>query len=182
MIPSNSPYSYISAIPFKPRHIEEALELYGLKETPGEASNPKIIAWDEEIGYKGIYSKDSTPWCGLFVAVCLHRAGRPLLDSADKYNVLRALQWANWGVPVSPAMFGDLLVFQREGGGHVGFYVGEDEVCYHVLGGNQSDMVNVTRIAKARLVASVRPPYNNQPESVRRIWLSAKGDVSTNEK
>lgn len=182
MIPANSPYNFINALPFKPRHIEEALKLYGLKEAAGNADTPDIIAWDEEVGYKGIYSKDSTPWCGLFVAICLHRAGRKLLESSDKYSILRALKWAEWGVPVTPAMFGDLLVFQREGGGHVGFYVGEDDVCYHVLGGNQSDMVNVARIAKTRCVAICRPPYNNQPESVKRIWLDAKGTISTNEK
>jgi hypothetical protein len=46
-----------------------------------------------------------------------------------------------------------VLVFQRPGGGHVGFYVGEDATAYHVLGGNQGDAVTIARIAKARCVA-----------------------------
>jgi hypothetical protein len=52
---------------------------------------------------------------------------------------------------------GAVLVFEREGGGHVGFYVGEDGTSYHVIGGNQGDAVSVARIAKTRLVASRWP-------------------------
>lgn len=181
MVPANSPYSFLNTTAFLPRHVQEALKLFGTKEMAGTADNKDIIAWDEEIGRPGIYSKDSTPWCGLFVALCLFRAGRPLLDSKDKYDILRALKWADWGVPIAGPMLGDLLVFAREGGGHVGFYIGEDEVCYHVLGGNQSDAVTITRIAKTRLVAACRPEYNNQPASVKKILLSTKGSISTNE-
>ena len=36
-------------------------------------------------------------------------------------------------------MLGDILTFKRNGGGHVGLYVGEDKDCYHVLGGNQGN-------------------------------------------
>jgi len=35
--------------------------------------------------------------------------------------------------------------------GHVGFYAGEDATHYHVLGGNQSDSISITRIRKTRL-------------------------------
>lgn len=47
-------------------------------------------------------------------------------------------------------MLGDALTFKRNGGGHVGIYVGEDSTCYHVLGDNQSNMVCITRIEKTR--------------------------------
>ena len=64
-----------------------------------------------------------------------------------------------------------------------GGYVGEDAECYHVLGGNQSDMVNVARIAKTRLFKARRTPWSvAQPKQVRQIFLDAKGKVSTNEK
>lgn len=46
-----------------------------------------------------------------------------------------------------------MLVFDRAGGGHVGFYVGEDLTSYHVLGGNQGDRVSIMRLEKSRCVA-----------------------------
>jgi hypothetical protein len=49
------------------------------------------------------------------------------------------------------------LVFKREGGGHVGFYLGEDASSYQVLGGNQDDAVSVARLPKTRLIASRCP-------------------------
>jgi hypothetical protein len=42
-------------------------------------------------------------------------------------------------------------VFTRSGGGHVGLYVGEDATHYHVLGGNQANLVSIMRLAKGRL-------------------------------
>ena len=68
-----------------------------------------------------------------------------------------------------------------KGGGHVGLYIADDESCYHVLGGNQSNQVNIIRIAKDRLVAIRRPIYNIQPENVRRIEMAATGELSANE-
>ncbi|MEG8021785.1 hypothetical protein [Sphingomonas aerolata] len=67
--------------------------------------------------------------------------------------------WASWGSRLRPERLapGAVLVFDRPGGGHVGFYVGEDATAYHVLGGNQSNAVTVTRIAKGRLTASRWP-------------------------
>ena len=48
-----------------------------------------------------------------------------------------------------------VMVFWREslasGKGHVGFYAGEDDSAYQVLGGNQSDKVCLTWVAKNRL-------------------------------
>ena len=76
---------------------------------------------------------------------------------------------------------GDVLVFSRNGGGHVGFYVGEDTTHYHVLGGNQSDSVNIARIAKNRLFGIRRAEYNNKPKGVIKVILDADGAVSTNE-
>jgi hypothetical protein len=79
-------------------------------------------------------------------------------------------------------MLGDILTFKRNGGGHVGFYVGEDKTHYHVLGGNQSNQVNVMRLAKSRLTQARRTAWKvAQPASVRKVYLEAKGTISTNE-
>jgi cell wall-associated NlpC family hydrolase len=79
-------------------------------------------------------------------------------------------------------MFGDVLTFRRNGGGHVGIYVGEDDVCYHVLGGNQSNMVNITRIEKKRCAGIRRTNWRiKQPSNVRVIKVNASGFISKNE-
>jgi hypothetical protein len=52
----------------------------------------------------------------------------------------------------------------RAGFGHVGLYVGEDYGAFHVLGGNQSVVVTITRIARDRCIAirrSVRTAVQN---------------------
>lgn len=161
-----------------PKMLVEALKLYGTKEQPGTGDNPEILAWAGETGLKQTYSNDSIPWCGLFMAVVCKRAGKEFPQ-----NPLWALNWQKFGLPTKIAMLGDVLVYKRESGGHVGIYVGEDKYNYHTLGGNQSDAVTITRIAKARLVAIRRPVYSiGQPHNVRVIKLSATGTISTNEK
>ena len=79
------------------------------------------------------------------------------------------------------ASLGDVLVFVRRGGGHVGIYVGDDGTHYHVLGGNQGNAVSIIRIAKARCIAVRRFYRIAPPANVRPIRLAASGPVSTNE-
>ena len=99
------------------------------------------------------------------------------------YDILRALKWVNFGkeIAVQDVSLGDVVIFKRSGGGHVGFYIAEDPVAYHVLGGNQGDMVCFTRISKDRLYAARRPVYNNQPESVKKYFMNSSGGLSQNE-
>jgi uncharacterized protein (TIGR02594 family) len=68
---------------------------------------------------------------------------------------VRAKAWATWGQNIRPERIapGAVLVFERSGGGHVGFYVGEDKTNYHVLGGNQGDRVSIMRLEKSRCIA-----------------------------
>lgn len=159
-----------------PKMIVEALKEFGVAEKPGPGNNPKILAWAAELGLSKTYSNDGIPWCGLFVGVIAKRAGKEVVK-----DPLWALNWGNFGVRVSQPMLGDVLVFIRNGGGHVGLYVGEDETAYHVLGGNQADQVCFTRIAKSRLYQARRPIYTQQPSNVRKVTLSASGGLSTNE-
>jgi hypothetical protein len=72
------------------------------------------------------------------------------------------------------------MVFKRAGGGHVGFYVGEDKDAYHILGGNQSDMVSVARVAKDRHV-DARWPSTFSLSKTGRVWLTARTNLSRNE-
>ena len=156
----------------------EALKHYGTLEHVGKGSNPNIMAWAKEVGVSGWYTDDDIPWCGLFVGVVAKRCGYPF--SAAK--LLAAKQWANWGVAADRPKLWDVLVFVRPGGGHVGFYVGENEKAFLVYGGNQSNAVGFAWIDKSRLVAARRPQYKiGQPANVRSIKLSETGTLSTNE-
>ena len=139
-----------SPAPAVPAWLTEAERLKGVSEVPGPESNPAIMDWAEAQGgwVERFYKGDDVPWCGLFVAQCLLRAG-----IGGPKNPLAALAWADWGRPLGAAVAGAVLVFRRPGGGHVGFCVGEDDEGLHVLGGNQSDAVSVVRIARDRLVA-----------------------------
>lgn len=159
-----------------PRHLLKAVELYGVTEKVGSANNPVIMGWAKEVGLDKDYTADSIPWCGLFVAVIMWRAGRPVVDSP-----LWALNWNNFGVRVTTPMLGDVLTFTRNGGGHVGLYIGQDSTAYHVLGGNQGNKVCVSRIAKSRLSQARRPQYNSQPANIRQVFLASNGVLSTNE-
>lgn len=169
-------YKWIS-VESGPKLIVEARKLLGVKEVPGSGDNIEILKWAESLGLEKEYRKDDIPWCGLFVAYVCKMAGQKVVDKP-----LWARNWANFGTKETVAMLGDILVFVRDGGGHVGFYVGEDKLSYHVLGGNQSDMVCITRIRKERCVAIRRTPWKfAQPDNVRVVMLEPSGAISTNE-
>jgi uncharacterized protein (TIGR02594 family) len=166
-------YAWLDLEP-APKMLRAALDLYGVKEKIGDGDNPEILAWAKECNIYG-YTADAIPWCGLFIALCAKRAGKKIPE-----NPLWARNWAGWGES-SPHELGAVLVFARSGGGgHVGLCVGEDKECYHVLGGNQSDSVSVTRIRKERLLAC-RAMYKVKPATVRPVWLDSVGTVSGNE-
>lgn len=178
--PANFPDYYkdiVDADPV-PRHLEIMIYLYGLKESPGAANNPEILEWAQELGgaIGGFYHDDSIPWCGLTVAICLKRAGMAVPAGFD---AIRALEYAKYGDPIQKPCLGDILIFQREGGGHVGLYMGEDDDCFHVLGGNQHDEVCITRIDKSRLFAARRPSYGTPLPSVKRIFLQPDGSPTS---
>lgn len=160
-----------------PRHLLKALELYGTSEIVGAKHNPVIMGWAKEVGASSYYLNDETPWCGLFTAVVLKRAERPIAK-----DPLRALSWAEWGVPTQTPMLGDVLTFTRNGGGHVGFYVFETKDYYGVLGGNQGNCVSISLIAKNRLFKARRPAYKTQPDNIRVILIDGDGTpITTNE-
>ena len=161
-----------------PKILVEAVKHIGVKEIIGPKHNPVILEWAGDVGLKSIYTNDEIPWCGLFIAYCTHATGLQVVE-----RPLWALNWAKYGNKVDEPMLGDILTFKRNGGGHVGIYIGEDATHYHVLGGNQNNSVSVTRIAKSRLHQSRRTAWKiAQPANVRKVFLEAKGTITTNEK
>ena len=157
---------------------EEAERLIGTREVAGDASNPEILDWADGLGID--YADDDIPWCGLFLAHCV---GSTLQDEVLPSNPLGARNWNKFGSPVDPQL-GAVLVFWRGSPdswkGHVGFYRGEDAKHYFVLGGNQSNSVNVAKITKNRLLGA-RWPLTGLAGSGQTVSMSSSGPVSTNE-
>lgn len=160
-----------------PKILVEAVKHIGTKEIVGKNHNKKILGWAEALGLKSVYTNDEIPWCGLFIAYCCHAQGLEVVK-----HPLWALNWNKYGNVAQIPMLGDILTFTRNGGGHVGIYVGEDTTCYHVLGGNQNNQVNVVRIEKSRLSQARRTAWKiAQPSNVRVVKLETKGEISKNE-
>ena len=175
-----APFEWLSALT-GPLMVVEAVKLYGTLETPGAGNNPTIMQWADETGLDAAgYHGDDVPWCGLLMAVVAQRAGKyvPAIP-------LRALSWVNFGVPSPEPSLGDVLVFKRQGGGHVALYVGEDGENYFCLGGNQEDAVSIAPKQKMRLHACRRPIYRNKPANAKPVRIGpaavASADTATSE-
>ncbi|GGE25129.1 hypothetical protein GCM10011390_50720 [Aureimonas endophytica] len=135
---------------------EEARRLIGVAEVGGPGNNRDIMDWADDLDIH--YAGDEVPWCGLFVAHCI---AATLPDEELPANFMAARSWRSFGDACEPTK-GCVLVFWRDhptnsGKGHVGFYAGEDEKGFYVLGGNQSNRVRIARIAKDRLLAARFP-------------------------
>lgn len=131
----------------EPFWIGNARRYLGTAEIPGRDTSPVIKRWLTEL--KAWWTDDETPWCGVFVAEICRQSGleRPA-------NWYRALAWKGWGEELLWPELGAVVVFERQGGGHVGFVVGEDQKHrLMVLGGNQGNRVSIAPFERARAVA-----------------------------
>ena len=154
--------------------IATARSRIGQREIPGPAENSWIVGLWKKIRRGGIKT-ESVPWCAAFVGACLEDAGivSTRFESAASY--------LTWGGVLFEPTYGCIVVFARDGGGHVGFVVGEDEAGrLLVLGGNQGYAVSIAPFPRAR-VSGYRWPYDIP---VSRPWLpilSSAAPSSTNE-
>lgn len=159
-----------------PNMLMQGIALLGTVEFAGTKDNPVIMAWAAETGYEKVYRHDSIPWCGLGMAICAKRAG---WDYHPGNNALGALNWAQWGTPIpkDQAALGDIGVWKRKGGGHVGIIIAyDDQGYYHVLGFNQDDTCSIKRKPIAGIVAVRRAPWRvAQPPNIRRVKVAAGG-------
>ena len=165
----------------EPAWLAFARQQIGVREIVGPKHSPVIMGWVQRLGIKVLGIKvvdDETAWCGTFVAMCMMIAGL-----ASPAIAVRASSWATWGRELVGPRLGCVLVFTRTGGGHVGFYIGEDATHFHVLGGNQGNAVSITRIAKDRLAkGGMRWPAGVALPAVQVIRLNAAGvPVTVNE-
>lgn len=156
--------------------LEEAKRHVGVAEVPGKEHSPIIAGWLQ--GLRAWWLDDETPWCGVFVAHCFRTAGLELPK-----HWYRAKGWLEWGAVLSPLpVVGCVVVFERQGGGHVGIVVGRDqEGRLMVLGGNQGNKVTVAPFDQVRVVGYRWPPGVLPPVPAPLPVIKSSGGVSTNE-
>ena len=122
-----------------------ALAEVGVKEFPGDGDNPRVVEYLRSTTLAaGMAAQDETPWCSAFVNWCVERSGFEGTDSAW------ARSWLNWGKKLATPKRGCIAVFKRNvSSGHVAFYIAETATKVKVLGGNQSDAVNISEYKKS---------------------------------
>ena len=130
----------------EPAWLTHARTYLGTAEIPGKATAPVIARWLREL--KSWWLDDEQPWCGTFVAAVLRESGVPIAK-----NWYRARDWLTWGVPLKDPALGCVVVYERGGGGHVGFVVGTDVLGrVMTLGGNQGNMVTIAPFDRLRVL------------------------------
>lgn len=125
--------------------IAEARKYIGEQEIKGAKHNPLILQWWKDIKRGGI-KDDETPWCAAFTGAMLEHVGiqSSRFESAKSY--------LDWGEKLAQPVYGCIVVFTRDGGGHVGFVVGQNSSGdLLVLGGNQGDAVNIRTFSRTRV-------------------------------
>ena len=141
----------------EPRWLIEARRHLGVAEIPGPRHSPVIQSWLHKL--RAWWVDDETPWCGVFVAACMDTIGFKL----PKFW-MRAKAWAEWGTRLTAPAPGCIVVFERPGGGHVGFVVGRTaQGQLLVLGGNQGNRVSIMAFDPVRVLAYVWPPGEQLP-------------------
>lgn len=143
--------------------VAEARRYIGEREIKGGQHNPLILQMWKTIKRGGI-KDDETPWCAAFVGFCLENVGivSSRFESAKSY--------LTWGQKLDGPAPGCIVVFTREGGGHVGFLTGMTiDGRLLILGGNQGDEVNVRAFPESR-VSGYRWPLS---------WPVPKADLQT---
>lgn len=182
MLPTK--YQWLETIGTLPKMVAASLQYMGIREVPGKGSNPAIIDMAKGLGIEKIYTDDDISWCALFINHLIRITGKPaLVVGKDPYNYLRAKFMQNWGNPVKSGeeQLGDVLIFDREGGGHTALYIGETGSTFFVLGGNQGNTVSIVEIPKSRLLGARRYYATAAPESAQKYTLESTGELSKNE-
>ena len=139
-----------------PAHLSIAYSLLGYSE----------ITHTKELKAFLSFNPRYTEWCAGFVNKVLEASGKESVDTLNLGYPLLARSYLKYGEMIleSEVQNGDILVFRRGNTwwqGHVGFYVGEEYIngkkYYRVLGGNQSNEVNISLYPEYKLLGIRRP-------------------------
>ncbi len=139
----------------------------GVKERKGVHNNNRILEYHRSTTLSDDLARiDETPWCSSFVNWCVTQAGLAGTNSA------RARSWSKWGRKLRKPRPGCIVVLSRPragpDAGHVGFYAGETATRIKLLGGNQSDSVNIASYPRSRLIGYRWTDEQPSPDAAKR--------------
>lgn len=159
------------------KHVAAARGYIGLKELQAANRHPTIDGWAKDLSGKWLIGQ---PWCGTFMAQIFKEAG---LSSKVPKDFFRAKAWEEAGTKLAKPAYGCVVTFTRSGGGHVGIVVGITKAgMLKVLGGNQSDAVNIQDFDPKRVTAYRWVSTGSVPHAHRfELPVLPAGRISTNE-
>ena len=159
------------------KHISIARSYLGLTELGSTNKHPTIDVWAKSLSGKWLIGQ---AWCGTFMAQVFKEAG---LSTKVPKEFFRAKAWEAAGTKLDKPAYGCVVIFTRDGGGHVGFVVGKTKSgMLKVLGGNQSNAVTIQdfdpkRVTSYRWVSSGSVPLEHRYD----LPVLPAGKISTNE-
>jgi uncharacterized protein (TIGR02594 family) len=130
----------------------------GEEEIAGPENNPRILEYIAAVQSTRGVQDDETDWASAFAEWSLNQVGIEGPQSMDPSA------WLTWGRAIELPEEGCIAVFSFSGLNHVGFFVGEDGKSVNVLGGNQSDLVKISRYAKKDVIGYRLPPTSAVPQ------------------
>ena len=158
-------------------HVAIARKYIGLTEIGTTNRHPTIDAWAKSLAGTWLIGQ---PWCGTFCAQVFKEAG---LSAKVPKEFFRAKEWEKVGTKLDKPAYGCVVTFTRDGGVHVGFVVGKTRTgMLKVLGGNQSNAVNISDFDPKRVTAYRWISTGSVPQEHRYdLPVLAAGRISTNE-
>lgn len=120
-----------------PVWLKIAMKEVGTREIVGYENDKRVLEYHK---VSGGFSNDEVPWCGSFVNWVMKQAG---FSQTVEYPA-RAKSWLDFGNRSAPTI-GALAIKSRTGGGHVGFVLAIDKKDIYLIGGNQSNEVNIRK-------------------------------------
>jgi uncharacterized protein (TIGR02594 family) len=154
----------------QPAWLAAAWAELGVREIKGARHDARVLAYYREAGHAQI-GNDEVPWCAAFLGAMLKRGG------LKGTNSLMARSYLNWGVPLKEAKLGAVAVLSRGSNpalGHVGFVVGAAKGKVFLLGGNQSDSVNIAAFDSKKILG-LRWPSSHALEPAPRPPVQPDG-------
>lgn len=140
----------------------------GQKEVRGPKENPRIRTYHKYATLKNKReSSENVPWCSSFMCFIAEKAG------CKSTNSKLARSWERGGYKKKSRhpLPGDVVTFwrksKRSGYGHVGIFLKQTKHFVYVMGGNQSDAVNIRRYSKERMTGIWR--IHNEKHSIEMV-------------
>lgn len=128
----------------------------GTREIVGAQHNPRVVAYWTMGNVALRVTDDETPWCAAFVAAALERTGY----RSTRSGMARSYANSQHMTRISGPRLGAICVLSSSRGassGHVGFVEAADSTHVWLLGGNQSNAVNIARFPLSQLVGWYQP-------------------------